>query len=114
MHGLEILAERYLEITKSINPELLLLAVVLFDLGTTHRAIIGDARAVLETALVGGAAPVLDTFIRHAPRASEARNQGLLAYEYESTKTKARADAFCRGQDQADPQPVQKHGPLRR
>ena len=94
MHGLEILAERYQEITKTINSDLLLLAVVLFDLGTTHRAIISDARDALENAL-GGAAPVLDTFVRHAPRASEARNQGLLAYEYESSKTKARQDALA-------------------
>ena len=94
MHGLEILAERYQEITKTINPELLLLAVVLFDLGTTHRAIVSDARDALENAL-GGVAPVLETFVRHAPRASEARNQGLLAYEYESSKTKARLDALA-------------------
>jgi cellulose biosynthesis protein BcsQ len=94
MHGLEILAERYLEITKSINPALLLLGVVLFDLGTTHQAIIGDARSALEEAL-DGAAPVLDTFVRHAPRASEARNHGLLAYEYESSKAKARTKALA-------------------
>ena len=93
MHGLEILAERYQEITKTVNPELLLLAVVMFDIGTTHRAILSEARSALENAL-GGAAPVLETFVRHAPRASEARNQGQLAYEYEATKTQARTEAM--------------------
>ena len=43
MHGLEILAERYQEITKTVNPDLLLLAVVLFDIGTTHHAILSEA-----------------------------------------------------------------------
>jgi cellulose biosynthesis protein BcsQ len=94
MHGLEILAERYQEITKTVNPDLLLLAVVLFDIGTTHHAILSEARAALEEAL-GGVAPVLGTFVRHAPRASEARNQGQLAYEYEATKTQARTEAMA-------------------
>jgi chromosome partitioning protein len=109
MHGLEILAERYLEITKSINPDLLLLAVVLFDLGTTPRTIIGDARTALEVAL-GGAAPVLDTFVRHAPRASEARNKGLLAYEYESTKTKARIEALAAAKTKRSLNPFKSMG----
>jgi chromosome partitioning protein len=52
MHGLEILAERYQEVTKTVNPGLLLLAVVLFDLGVSHRAIVSDARQALINALV--------------------------------------------------------------
>ena len=79
MHGLEILAERYQEITKTINPDLLLLAVVLFDLGTTHRAIISDARDALENAL-GGAAPVLEHLRAPRPpsiRSPKPRSAGL-------------------------------------
>jgi hypothetical protein len=38
---------------------------------------------------------VLEPFVRHAPRASVARNQGLLAYEYEHTKIKARTEALA-------------------
>lgn len=95
MHGLEILAHRLAEISEAnVNPNLCLLGVVLFDIGTSHTAIEGEARASLDAAL-GGVAPVLQAFVRHAPRASEARNNGQLAYEYESTKDKAFREALA-------------------
>lgn len=65
------------------NPDLEVLGVVLFDVGSGHAAIRRDARAELDE-LLGGIAPVFATVIRSGPRAAQdMRRQGLLAHEYE-------------------------------
>ena len=87
--GLSRVASRFQDICVAENPALELLAVVLFGFGARDKRILAEVRAQLETAL-GGAAPVLETMIRHVRRAAyDMRERGVLAYEYEASAASA-------------------------
>jgi len=89
IQGLVRVARRFAEMRDTVNPELEVLGVVLFDFGAGHRRMVSDVRASLSASL-GETAPVLKAFVRSAPRASgDMRNAGQLAYEYEAARARA-------------------------
>ena len=89
LDGLERVAERCAAV-RSRNPHLTLLGVCLFGVGARSRRLAEGAReAVVE--VLGGAAPVFETQIRHLESAAvDARRQGLLVHELEAAATTAR------------------------
>jgi chromosome partitioning protein len=81
--GLEGLAEVVGEVVRSANPDLRVLGVVLFDVGTGDTRLHAEARRELG-AMLAGIAPVLGTTIRHSRRAArDLRRRGETAAEYE-------------------------------
>lgn len=91
IQGLVRVAKRFQEVAGTVNPELEVLGVVLFDFGLGHRRMVAEVRQSLGASL-GPVAPVLDSFVRSAPKASgDMRNAGQLAYEYEDAKARATA-----------------------
>lgn len=87
--GLSRVASRFRDICVAENPALELLGVVLFGFGARDKRILGEVRGQLEVALAG-AAPVLETVIRHVRRAAyDMRERGVLAYEYEASAASA-------------------------
>ena len=92
IQGLVRVAKRFQEVAGTVNPDLELLGVVLFDFGVGHRRMVAEVRDSLGASL-GSVAPVLATFVRSAPKASgDMRNAGQLAYEYEDAKARATAE----------------------
>ncbi|MDP8930478.1 MAG: ParA family protein [Actinomycetota bacterium] len=92
LQGLGVLSEQYRTARKT-NPELDLLGVALFAVGSTARSVRKEARETITTVLEG-IAPVFDTVIRYAERAAkDMRESGKLAHEYE---TQARGAAARR------------------
>lgn len=89
LDGLERVAERCVA-ARARNPELALLGVCLFGVGSRSRRLTDSAReAVAE--LLGGSAPVFDAQVRHLEAAAvDARRQGLLVHELEAAATSAR------------------------
>lgn len=82
--GLELMARQFGAAKSSVNPNLELLGVALFDFSTAGTAIRREVRAQL-TADLGGIAPVLKSVIRRAERAAyDMRRNGLLAHEYQA------------------------------
>jgi cellulose biosynthesis protein BcsQ len=82
--GLELMARQFGAARSSVNPDLELLGVALFDFSTAGTAIRREVRAQL-TADLGGIAPVLKSVIRRAERAAyDMRRNGLLAHEYQA------------------------------
>lgn len=80
--GLREVARRFTA-ARSTNPDLALLGVVLFGVGSTARRVLRQAREALEQDL-GGAAPILQTTIRHVEAAAvDARRRGQLVHELE-------------------------------
>ena len=92
IQGLVRVAKRFQEVAATVNPDLEVLGVVLFDFGVGHRRMVAEVRDSLGASL-GSVAPVLATFVRSAPKASsDMRNAGQLAYEYEDAKARATAE----------------------
>ncbi|MFP5319458.1 MAG: ParA family protein [Acidimicrobiia bacterium] len=92
LQGLVRVAKRFQEVASTVNPHLEVLGVVLFDFGFGHRRMVAEVRDSLSASL-GSVAPVLESFVRSAPKASgDMRNAGQLAYEYEDAKVRATAE----------------------
>lgn len=80
--GLRDVARRFVA-ARAGNPDLGLLGVVIFGVGSTARRVLRQAREALEQDL-GGAAPVLQASIRHVEAAAvDARGRGQLVHELE-------------------------------
>lgn len=89
IQGLVRVAKRFQEVADTVNPDLDVLGVVLFDFGVGHSRMVADVRDSLGASL-GTVAPVFESFVRSAPKASgDMRNAGQLAYEYEEAKVRA-------------------------
>ena len=87
--GLELMARQFGAIKESVNPDLTLLGVALFDFSTAGTAIRREVRAQL-VAELGDAAPVLKSVIRRAERAAyDMRRAGTLAHEYQVKASEA-------------------------
>jgi cellulose biosynthesis protein BcsQ len=83
LDGLERLAERFTT-ARTRNPALQLLGVCLFAVGSRAERVSADTRETIGQVL-GGAAPVFDTRIRHLESAAvDARRRGLLIHELET------------------------------
>ena len=82
MQGLARVAKEFSTVRSSVNPDLRLLGVALFDFATQDTRLLAEVRAMLEERL-SAIAPVFETYIRQARRAStDMRRMGLLAHEY--------------------------------
>lgn len=89
LDGLERVAERCAA-ARHRNPQLTLLGVCLFGVGSRSRRLTEGAREAV-TDLLGGSAPVFHAQIRHLESAAvDARRQGLLVHELEAATTAAR------------------------
>ena len=83
LDGLQMIARRFAPIRRSLNPDLELLGIVLFDFARNATAILQHVRELLESDL-GGVAPILPGPIRRSERSAfDMRRSGLLAHEYE-------------------------------
>jgi cellulose biosynthesis protein BcsQ len=82
MQGLARVAKEFSMVRSSVNPDLRLLGVALFDFATQDTRLLAEVRSMLEERL-SAIAPVFETYIRQARRAStDMRRSGLLAHEY--------------------------------
>lgn len=80
--GVARIAERFVSV-RDRNPDLRLAGVVLFAITSRTTRLERDVREALEQ-ILGGAAPVFDTRIRHLDSAAaDARRRGLLVHELE-------------------------------
>ena len=93
LDGLELVSERYQVIRgRGLNADLELLGVVLFGMDPGQPRLYREVRADVEWELAG-AAPVLDSFVRHRPRAArDMRRHGLVASEYLRAARESRGD----------------------
>lgn len=83
LHGLVRVARSFASVRTHENPDLDVLGVVLFDFARQDTRILADTRERLVRNLAG-AAPVFETVVRNARKAStDMRRDGLLAFEYE-------------------------------
>ncbi len=83
LDGLQMIARRFAPIRQSLNPDLELLGIVLFDFARNATAILSHVRQLLEADL-DGVAPILPGPIRRSERSAfDMRQAGLLAHEYE-------------------------------
>lgn len=83
--GLEGLAVELAGVRASLNPDLQVVGVVMFDVGAGDHRLRADARAALSD-LLGELAPVLQAAIRHSRRAArDLRRLGRTCAEYEHT-----------------------------
>ncbi len=82
--GLELMARQFGAARSTVNPDLELLGVALFDFSTGATAIRREVRAQLSADL-DGVAPVLKSVVRRAERAAyDMRRMGILAHEYQA------------------------------
>jgi cellulose biosynthesis protein BcsQ len=89
LDGLQMIARRFAPIRRSLNPDLELLGIVLFDFARNATSILTHVRELLEAELEG-AAPILPGPIRRSERSAfDMRRAGLLAHEYEEQYVKA-------------------------
>ncbi|HWG85449.1 MAG TPA: ParA family protein [Deinococcales bacterium] len=89
LDGLERVAERCLA-ARERNPDLKLLGVCLFGVGSRSRRVGDGVRKVIAEVL-GDVAPVFEAQVRHSESAAvDARRQGLLIHELESAAVAAR------------------------
>jgi len=89
LDGLERVAERCAA-ARQRNPELALLGVCLFGVGSRSRRLADGAREAI-TEVLGGSAPVFAAQVRHSESAAvDARRQGLLVHELETAAAAAR------------------------
>jgi len=83
LHGLVRVARSFASVRSHDNPHLDVLGVILFDFARQDTRILADTKERLVRNLAG-AAPVFDTVIRNARKAStDMRRDGLLSFEYE-------------------------------
>lgn len=95
LDGLELTAERFVNAQRR-NPDLMLLGVVLFGVGAQSRAIERETRAIIAD-VIGDAAPVFDSRIRHqAAAAVDARRAGLLIHELEQKVADSKGQRLAR------------------
>lgn len=88
--GLELMARQFGAAKSTVNPDLELLGVALFDFSTAGTTIRREVRAQLEAEL-GGLAPVLRSVVRRAERAAyDMRRSGLLAHEYQASAAESK------------------------
>jgi cellulose biosynthesis protein BcsQ len=89
LHGLVRVARSFASVRSHVNPDLDLQGVALFDFAQQDTRILADTRERLVRNLAG-AAPVFDSVIRNARKAStDMRRDGLLAFEYEEAAAAA-------------------------
>ena len=89
LDGLQMIARRFAPIRRSLNPDLELLGIVLFDFAKNATAILAHVRQLLEADL-GDVAPILPGPIRRSERSAfDMRRAGLLAHEYEEQYVEA-------------------------
>lgn len=89
LHGLVRVARSFASVRSRENPDLDVLGVALFDFARQDTRILADTRERLVRNLAG-AAPVFETVIRNARKAStDMRRDGLLAFEYEEAASEA-------------------------
>ena len=89
LHGLVRVARSFASVRSQDNPDLDVLGVALFDFARQDTRILADTRERLVRNLAG-AAPVFETVIRNARKAStDMRRDGLLAFEYEEAAAAA-------------------------
>jgi cellulose biosynthesis protein BcsQ len=94
LDGLERVAERFAEARKR-NEDLQLLGVCLFAVGSRAQRMTDETRATVQDVL-GDAAPVFDTQIRHLESAAvDARRRGLLIHELENAAADDRRARFA-------------------
>lgn len=108
LDGLELVSDRYhIARNRGRNPALEPLGVVLFAMDPGQPRLLREVRTDVEWEL-DGAAPVLETFVRHRPRAArDLRRHGLVASEYLRAIRDAREDPERRpGADSFDEDPV--------
>lgn len=90
LHGLVRVARSFASVRTHDNPDLDVLGVALFDFARQDTRILADTRERLVRNLAG-AAPVFETVIRNARKAStDMRRDGVLAFEYEAAASAAR------------------------
>jgi cellulose biosynthesis protein BcsQ len=90
LDGVARVAERFQSVAER-NPQLRLAGVVLFALETRSVRLERDVRASLNS-MLGGAAPVFETRIRHlSSAAADTRSRGLLIHELEKAAKEDRA-----------------------
>lgn len=83
LDGLQMIARRFAPIRRSLNPDLELLGIALFDFARNATAILDHVHKLLEADL-DGVAPILPGPIRRSERSAfDMRRAGLLAHEYE-------------------------------
>jgi len=88
--GVSRIAERFIEVRER-NPDLQLAGVILFAISSRTTRLERDVREVL-TGILGDAAPVFNTRIRHLDSAAaDARRRGLLVHELEQAAVADRA-----------------------
>lgn len=89
LHGLVRVARSFANVRTHENPDLDVLGVALFDFARQDTRILADTRERLVRNLAG-AAPVFETVVRNARKAStDMRRDGLLAFEYEEAAAAA-------------------------
>jgi cellulose biosynthesis protein BcsQ len=89
LHGLVRVARSFAAVRSHDNPHLDVLGVALFDFARQDTRILADTKERLIRNLAG-AAPVFDTVIRNARKAStDMRREGLLSFEYEEAANAA-------------------------
>ena len=89
LHGLVRVARSFASVRSAENPDLDVLGVALFDFARQDTRILADTRERLVRNLAG-AAPVFETVVRNARKAStDMRRDGLLAFEYEEAASAA-------------------------
>lgn len=89
LHGLVRVARSFANVRSHENPDLDVLGVALFDFARQDTRILADTQERLERNL-SGAAPVFETVVRNARKAStDMRRDGLLAFEYEEAAAAA-------------------------
>lgn len=89
LDGLERVAERCVA-ARQRNPQLALLGVCLFGVGSRSRRLADGVREAIAEVL-GGTAPVFNAQVRHLESAAvDARRQGLLVHELEAAAATAR------------------------
>lgn len=111
LDGLELMARQFGDIQKSVNPDLSLLGVSLFDFSTQGTVIRAEVRRQLMDELQGGA-PVFKSIIRRSERAAyDMRRAGVLAHEYyqKAEAAKQRLSIADRIKRSQQGQPIDRH-----
>lgn len=97
--GVAVTAERFQAVHQSTNPDVQLLGLALFDIGSQAVKIEREARAELEQMLQGLAfeQAVFNARIRHASGAAQdLRKRGKLVHELENEVARAHRERFAR------------------
>ena len=112
MDGLELMSRRVRSVrTRSINRELELLGIVLFDFNPNATALRNQVEAELQRDFAAGV-NIFNTAIRHSQRAAfDMRDLGVTAIEYEKLATAERKERLA--MLSSDPQRLRRAGPAK-